>query len=117
MIVKWKSDGPERFVTEWRGMRLTLQRVGAVPPWALTVAAEHPSDVLDVNGATELMMTNRWATSRHAMSDVDTVMENVVLQLAAQGVTARQRPYVIQGAKTGRHYGGPANFVEVEHAY
>ena len=91
MIVKWKSDGPERFVTEWRGMRLTLERAGVATPWTLTVASENPSDVLAVNGAAELAMPNRWATARHAMSDIDTVMENVVLQLAAAGPRARQR--------------------------
>ena len=72
-------------------MRLTLERAGVVPPWTLMVAAENPSDVLAVNGAAELVMPNRWATARHAMSDIDTVMENVVVQLAAQGVMARQR--------------------------
>ena len=73
-------------------MRLTLERAGVAPPWTLTVAAENRSDVLDINGRAELLITHRWSTPRQAMAEVDMVMETVVRQLAAQGVTARQRP-------------------------
>ena len=90
MIVKWKSDGPTRFVTEWRGMKLSLYHVGT--HWRLMVTAEYPASVLECNGKGDVLVHQHWATSRHAMEAIDAAMDRAVTQLAAEGIKARQRP-------------------------
>ena len=90
MIVKWKSDGPERLATEWRGMILSLERVGT--HWRLAVVAKSASDVLECNGKCEALVHQHWASPRHAMEAIDAAMDRAVTHLAATGIVAQQRP-------------------------
>lgn len=89
MIVNWKSDGPERFVTEWRGMAFSLLRL-PTGQWGMTVVAQGGA-MLECNGLPGAIIKQRWATDRQAMQAVDAAMERVVARLATEGVVARQR--------------------------
>ena len=112
MIVKWNKEtlhypeggGKERFVTEWRGMRLDLVQL-PTGRWGLTVVVVGLDGVLDANGKSGAVVQQRWATARAAMTDIDTAMDQVVARLAATGAAvARQRLLVtplrlaVQGA-------------------
>jgi hypothetical protein len=98
MIVNWKSDGPERFVTEWRGMALILSHLPS-GQWGLGVVTSRLEGVLVCNGLPGAVIRQRWATHRQAMQAIDTVMERVVARLATEGVVAKQRPRLaVQGA-------------------
>ena len=91
MIVKWKSDvALDRFVTEWRGMILSLEHHGT--HWRLTVVSKSASDVLECNGKCEALVHQHWASPRHAMEAIDAAMDRAVTQLASTGIVAQQRP-------------------------
>ena len=61
MIVNWKSDGPERFVTEWRGMYLDLTRLPS-GRWGLVVTADAEGAVLACNSSLGAVVRQRWDT-------------------------------------------------------
>ena len=91
MIVKWRSDGPERFVTEWRGMALSLVHLPVTGKWGMTLVAQGGA-TLECNGLPGAIVRQHWDTARQAMDAVDAVMDRVVVvRLAAQGVVATQR--------------------------